>query len=160
MGEPVIIRSRKYDGRISKSWQAELIEKSRDVLLFKGVFDFDVNHEKLGFIRRGTISYEYYWPEKWYNVFRFHQPEGELRGFYCNVAMPPRFGDEEMDYIDLDLDILANPDLSYELLDMDEFEEHTTEFGYPAEVVEKAMSGLSELIGLIENRQFPFNHKI
>jgi protein associated with RNAse G/E len=157
--EPINIISRKFDGRISKSWQAELIERRDDLLIVKGLFDLDVNHRKLGFIKRGTVSYEFYWPERWYNVFRFHEPEGNLRSYYCNIATPPTFENGTLDYIDLDIDVLADPDLNYEVLDLEEFEERTVKLGYTNEILERSRRSLNELIALIENHQFPFDYK-
>lgn len=160
MARTITINSRKYDGRISKSWQAEAIEEGTELLLFKGEFEFPVDHPKLGFVRRGTMSYEYYWLDKWYNVFRFHEPDGKLRNFYCNVATPAVLSNEMLEYTDLDIDILADPELNYEILDLDEFEARTVEMSYPSDFVIKARSGLAELIYLIEHRQFPFNAEV
>lgn len=157
MIEIVTIKSLKFDGRISKSWQAELIDESEGLLQFKGVFEHEVDHRKLGLIKKGTVSFEYYWTDRWYNIFRFHEPDGVLRNFYCNVAMPPVLSGDVLEYVDLDLDILADANLNYEILDLDEFEGRRVELNYPAEVVEKARRGLSELIELIENRSFPFD---
>ncbi|MGH9819938.1 MAG: DUF402 domain-containing protein, partial [Pyrinomonadaceae bacterium] len=129
MDDPILVKSRKFDGRISKSWHVKLIERQGDLLICRGIFDLDVDHRKLGFIRRGTISYEFYWLDKWFNVFRFHHPDGGLRGYYCNVAMPPTFENGRLEYIDLDIDVIADRDLKHETLDLDEFEEHTLRFG-------------------------------
>ena len=153
----VNIHSRKYDGRIGKSWKAELVERTDDLLLFKGIFEFDVDHRKLGFIRRGTVSYEYYWLEKWYNIFRFHEPDGLLRNFYCNVSTPPTFSQGTLEYVDLDIDVLVDPNLNYEVLDLDEFEERTVGMGYPDDLVKDAHLSLATLIELIESRKFPFD---
>lgn len=157
MGENITIHSRKFDGRISKSWKAELIERGDDLVVVKGVFDIDVDHRKLGFIGRGTVSYEFYWLDRWYNVFRFHEPEGALRSYYCNVTTPPVLSGSTLEYVDLDIDVLADHEFNYEILDMDEFEERTAELGYTKNIVEGAMKSLSELIELIEKRQFPFD---
>lgn len=157
MGKEVLINSKKFDGRISKSWSAELVGETSELLEFKGVFEFDVDHRKLGFIKKGTVSYEYYWRERWYNIFRFHEPDGRLRNFYCNVAAPPTFTDGVLEYVDLDLDILADPELNFEVLDLDEFDERKVKMKYPDELVENAQQGLKDLIQLIEKREFPFD---
>ena len=65
--------------------------------MFLGVFDLEVEHPDLGIIRRGTVSYEYYWLDQWYNVFRFENPDGPLRNYYCNVNMPPVFANNVLD---------------------------------------------------------------
>ena len=157
MADVVNIYSRKYDGRISKSWQAELVERTDGLLLLKGTFEFEVDHRKLGFIRQGTISYEYYWPKKWYNIFRFHEPEGLLRNFYCNVSTPPTFSPGTLEYVDLDIDVLVDPKLNYQVVDLDEFEERRFQMNYPEDLVKNAHRGLAELIELIESRKFPFD---
>lgn len=154
----ITINSRKYDGSIHRTWKAELIEENSDFYIFLGVFDFEVKHPNLGVIRRNTISYEYYWKEKWFNVFRFHEPEGDLRNFYCNVNQPPVLQDGVLDYIDLDIDLLVWKSSSYEILDMDEFEENISNYKYPVEVQDMAYSSLGDLIAMIENCVFPFDY--
>ena len=134
------------------------MESSNGVIVAKGVFDLDVDHKKLGFIRRGTVSYEFYWPDRWYNVFRFHEPEGDLRGFYCNFATPAVVRDRVLDYIDLDIDVLADSELNYEVLDLDEFAERTIRYGYTEEILERSTKTVDDLIRLIEKREFPFDH--
>src|SRR5215218_7367004 len=126
--QSITINSRKFDGYIDKSWQAELVEETDKILIFAGIFDKEISHTHLGVIRRGTISYEYYWKYKWFNIFRFHEPEGQLRNFYCNVNMPPQFQNNVLDYIDLDVDVVVWKDLSHEILDLDEFELHAAKF--------------------------------
>lgn len=158
MSRPIVVNSRKFDGRIAKSWEADLIERRDDVLILKGVFDSDIDHKKLGFIKHGTVSYEFYWADRWYNVFRFHEPDGHLRSYYCNVATPSVFENGKLDYIDLDIDVLADASLRYEILDLDEFEERAVEMNYPKEILDRSKSSLDELITLIESRQFPFDY--
>ena len=153
----VTINSRKYDRTICRTWRAELIERVRSLLVFAGEFDLDVDHADLGFIPRGTVSYEYYWLDRWYNVFRFLLPDGGLRNYYCNVNMPPTFENGVLDYVDLDIDVLVWPDGSHQVLDMDEFEENAVLFGYSNDVRTNAIDSLSKLISLKECGKFPFD---
>lgn len=156
----VTINSRKYDQSIRRSWNAELIEREDSLLVLVGEFDRDIEHADLGFIRRGTVSYEYYWLDRWYNIFRFLTPVGNLRNYYCNVNMPPRFENGILDYVDLDIDVLVWPDGSHNVLDMDEFEANAALFAYPAEVRANAIDSLAELIAIKEGRKFPFDADI
>jgi protein associated with RNAse G/E len=160
MSKPVlqtIINSRKFDGQIHRSWKADFIEKRDSLLIFVGEFEKEVRHSKLGVIRRGTISYEYYWLDRWYNIFKFHEPEGQLRNFYCNVNMPPQFENNVLDYVDLEIDVLVSSNFIIEVLDLDEFEENSQLFGYPESLKTKAFQTLDELLKLIEVRAFPFS---
>ena len=152
------IISRKYNGEIHRQWRAELIEESDSLLTFVGEFEDEVSHPLLGVIRRGTVSYEFYWLDRGYNVFRFHEPEGALRNFYCNLNLPPVCADGVLDYVDLDVDVLVNADFSYQVLDLDEFAEHSKLFDYPQQIHSSVAENLRELLNLIERRLFPFNY--
>jgi protein associated with RNAse G/E len=155
----VTINSRKFDGKIRRSWKCELLEETSDYWLFVGEFAEEIRHSKLDVIRRGTVSYEYYWKETWFNVFRFHEPEGDFKFFYCNLNLPPKFEQNILDYVDLDIDVLVHSDYSFEILDEDEFCENADFFQYPKDLILKTYICLKELLSKIERRQFPFNCK-
>lgn len=154
---PVTINSRKYDLSIRRSWQAELIEHTDNLLVFVGEFDRDIDHADLGFIPRGTVSHEYYWLDRWYNVFRFVLPDGSLRNYYCNIAMPATFKDGVLDYVDLDIDVVVWSDFRHEILDLEDFEKNGIRYNYPTRITEKAQQSIAELIGAIERRDSPFD---
>lgn len=151
----ITVNSRKYDGTIRRSWSCELIEQEGSLLTFVGEFDTTVDHPDLGRIEKGTTSYEYYWLDRWYSIFRFHEPSGGLRNFYCNINMPPRFSGEVLDYVDLDIDVLIWPDLRYDVLDRDDYETNAKRFGYSKHVNEKVEEALNELLKMIETRNLP-----
>ena len=153
----ITVNSRKYDGSIRRSWHCEYVSREGPLLTFSGVFDQDVEHSDLGFIKKGTISHEYYWLDRWYNVFRFYESDGTFRNYYCNINMPPTFGDGVLDYVDLDLDVIVDKDYCYQILDREDFAKNTVIFSYPEDITAKAEQTLDELIKLIETRHFPFD---
>ena len=130
MNEQITINSRKFDGKIHRSWKCKLVERKDSLLVFVGEFEEEVSHPKLGLIRRGTVSYEYYWLDRWFNIFRFHEPDGRLRNFYCNINAPPEFDGTTLHFIDLDVDILVSPNMSFQVLDEDEFNVNALRFNY------------------------------
>jgi protein associated with RNAse G/E len=151
----ITVNSRKYDGSIRRTWTCELLERDGSLLRMVGEFDTDVMHTDLGHIKKGTLSYEYYWLDRWYNIFRFHEPSGKLRNFYCNINMPPAFENGVLDYVDLDIDVLIQSDLSFTVLDREDFEESAEAFDYPQQLRTKVERTLDELVGFIENRHVP-----
>ena len=155
MDQRVTINSRKYDGSVRRNWHCRLLETNGTQLVFLGIFEAEVSHPDLGLIRRGTLSYEYYWTDRWYNIFRFHEPNGSLRNYYCNINMPPKFSGDVLDYVDLDIDVLVWPDLSYAVLDEDEFEENAKFFNYPQTVIDQAHRALAEVVDLITSGKLP-----
>jgi protein associated with RNAse G/E len=120
-------------------------------------FDKEIIHDLIGTIASGTISTEYYWLDRWFNVFRFAEPDGRLQRYYCNINVPPAFDGEILTYIDLDIDLLVQPDLSYRVLDREDFESNAALFSYSDELRQNVERGLNEVIALIESREFPFS---
>ena len=147
----------KYGELEHRRWSAQLLRQEGSLIVLDAVFDREIEHDLLGTISQGTLSLEYYWLDRWYNVFRFLEPHGQLRNFYCNVNQPPVFDGIVLSYVDLDIDVLVEPDFSFKVLDLEEFERNAIQYGYPAELQLSARSALDELVGLIETRAFPFD---
>jgi protein associated with RNAse G/E len=155
--EPIIVRVLKYDGVEYRRWHARIARREGSLIALDAAFEFDVQHHLLGDIPRGTRTIEYYWLDRWYNVFQFLETDGSTRLYYCNINMPPTLAGGVLSYIDLDIDVLVQPDWSYEVLDKDEFEQNAEAFGYPPETVTAAHAAVRELVNLIETRHFPFS---
>jgi uncharacterized protein len=151
----ITINSRAYDGTIKRSWKADLLEYRDSLLVLVGRFDMAVEHSDLGYIKNGTVSYEYYWLDRWYNVFRFHEPSGELKNYYFNINMPPEFADDVLDYVDLDIDVLVQPDCTYSVLDREDYERNSVVFGYSDDLKVKVEETLGALLQSIEERKVP-----
>lgn len=154
--QQVIVSACKYDGAEHRRWPARIMSFEDDLIILDAKFAEDIQHQLLGLVARGTISIEYYWLNRWYNIFRFLNPNGELRSFYCNVNIPPVFDGRVLSYIDLDIDILVAPDMSYQIVDEDEFALNAAKYDYPEHIRSRAYQALQELVNLIEKRGFPF----
>lgn len=147
----------KYDSAEHRRWPAFMVKRDDPLLVLDAVFNEEIEHELLGKIASGTISTEYYWLDRWYNIFRFSDRTGTFRNFYCNVSLPPVFDGQVLSYVDLDIDVLVKPDFSYQVLDLEDFEENARAYDYPLDVRENAHRALAELMRLIETRSFPFD---
>jgi protein associated with RNAse G/E len=155
--QTITIQTFKYDGSRHRRWSASLLSQENDLLVLDACFNEEIRHDLLGTIEAGTISLEYYWFDRWYNVFRFSDPLGTLRNFYCNINVPPAFDGKTLSYVDLDIDVLVEADFSYRVLDLDEFEQNSARYKYPDDIKQNAKRGLADLVNLIEAREFPFN---
>ena len=157
-GEEITVRSFKHGGRPHRSWRARLETREGSLIVLDAFFAEEVRHPTLGTIEAGTPSKEYFWTDRWYSVFRFGAPDGGgLLNFYCNVNTPARLEAGALYFTDLDIDVLVRPDLSYSILDEDEFEIHAELYSYPPEYRERAREALEEIASLVENRKFPFD---
>jgi protein associated with RNAse G/E len=152
----VLVRAHKFAGSNYRSWAARLLAQEGPLIILEATFAEKVHHDLLGIIAEGTVSREYYWLDRWYNVFRFSGPGGELRNYYCNVNFPPEFDGQVLSYVDLDIDLLVNADYSYSVLDEDEFELNATTYGYSDQLRHNVRTAVDQLKELIESRSFPF----
>jgi len=148
----VTVEALNFDLSLRKSWPARLVESRDDRIVLLGEFDRDIDHPELGLIRRGTRSREFFFADRWYNIFEFIESSGEPRNFYCNIAMPPTFEDSILRYVDLDIDVSVPPDGTVNVLDLDEFYHNAERFSYSEDVKQHADAALRELLELIERR--------
>ena len=159
-GDQITVCVLKHDGTEYRRWSGQLAKREGSLIILQAEFEEEVKHQLLGTIPRGTRTIEYYWLDRWYNIFQFLGSAGQTRLFYCNVGRPPVLTAETLSYVDLDIDVLVEADLSYQVLDLEEFEASAVQFGYSGEVRSKAQAALNELIKMIGIRQFPFDNAV
>src|ERR1043166_4254103 len=152
----LVVRVLKHDGSEYRRWRGRIAKQDGSLIVLEAEFDVDVSHHLLGEIKRGTRLIEYYWLDRWYNVFRFLRDDGATRLYYCNVNTPPAVDGQYLTYIDLDIDVIVRPEYSSEVLDLDEFKANSQRYEYSAEEKANAGRAVEELTGMIELRQFPF----
>jgi protein associated with RNAse G/E len=157
MTADITVRVLKYDGAEYRRWNARVKSRDDALIILDAEFEEEVRHDSLGTIPKGTRTIEYYWLDCWHNIFQFLKADGSTRVWYCNVNTPPQFSGNVLSYIDLDIDILVQPDLSYQVMDLDEFEVNAKHYGYSDEVSSRALRSVDELVSMIDTRQFPFS---
>lgn len=156
LGDEIIVNSRRFDKSLKKSWNCRVTDIQSSALTLVGEFAEEVTHPDLGTIEAGTVSTEYFWLGRWYNIFRFERPDGTLRNWYCNICMPPTFGVNVLDYVDLDIDVVIWPVGRVEVLDEDEYTRNRLRFAYPLEVQEMTNLALQQVLERHERKEFPF----
>jgi protein associated with RNAse G/E len=146
---PLVVQKLMYDGSKSYRWVGQEIQRDADHLFFTAVFDRQ--GRDLGYVtfNKGDVFYEWYYFDRWYNVFQIYSESGELKGWYCNVTKPAQVQDDELTFVDLALDLWVWPDQRYLVLDEDEFTE-LAESTYTPEDVGLARAAIAELIRLTE----------
>ena len=152
----IIVRVLKYNGTEYRRWEARIESCDDSLVVLDAEFEYAVRHEVFGEIPRGTRTAEYYWFNRWYNIFRFLKNDSSTRLWYCNISTPPKLENGVLSYIDLDMDILVQADFTYQVLDIEEFEQNAKLFGYPDEVRREVQRAIADVSSLIEARQFPF----
>ena len=152
----ITVRVLKHDGAEYRCWRANLSHREGSLIVLDAEFDVDVSHPILGEIKQHTRTVEYYWLDRWFNIFRFLNEDGSTRLWYCNINTPPDLIDNTLTYVDLDIDIVVQTDFAVQVLDTDEFETNAAAYGYSDEEKRQAHKAVDEVISIIESRQFPF----
>lgn len=98
---------------------------------------------------------EYYYTDRWFNIFDIANAAGIRKGWYCNVAEPAEISTDSIKQIDLILDVWVNLQGVPLMLDEDEFAADTT---LSEKQREGAQQGLQALLQILAARQDVFSH--
>jgi predicted RNA-binding protein associated with RNAse of E/G family len=72
--------------------------------------------------RRGDTFIEWYYSDRWYNVFELYDvDDGRHKGWYCNITRPALISEDLIRADDLALDVFVSPEGEITLADEDEF---------------------------------------
>lgn len=144
------------DGTRKRSWSCTVLQADEGSLILEGVFEHDVEHRDLGVIARGTRSVEYFPAGKWFSVFIFYRPDGQLRNFYCNICLPIKVIEDRIEMVDLDIDIVVWPDGRVQVLDEDDYAENVARLFFSESIQLGVNDAVSELMELISTRSWIF----
>lgn len=92
----------------------------------------------------------------WIAAFYTAETPGRDGHVYIDVTDQPRRDGDVVRAIDLDLDVIRLPDGEVILDDEDEFKEHCTLFGYPADTISTCEATARDLLAAVTNRDEPF----
>ncbi|RKD21140.1 hypothetical protein BEP19_15170 [Ammoniphilus oxalaticus] len=91
---------------------------------------------------------------QWFNTIAMIRDDGTH--YYCNIGSPFSLRNDVLSYIDYDLDVKIYPDLSYVVLDQEEFTLHSQQMNYPAEVTAQVNRAVEEVITWIQEKRGAF----
>lgn len=101
----------------------------------------------------GDRFIEWFYSNRWYNIFEVHTAGNALKGWYCNVAEPATITESTVACRDLLLDLWVAPDGKTHVLDEDEFAADTH---LDAATRAAALRALADLIERVRTRAAPF----
>ncbi|MDH3606239.1 MAG: YgaC family protein [Acidimicrobiia bacterium] len=95
-------------------------------------------------------------PGQWWTMF-FNGDHSDDFRIYIDVITPGKWVSEDrVEMVDLDLDVVLHHDGTVELLDEDEFLDHSQLFSYPDSLIDGARATAAELMLKVESRAEPF----
>lgn len=140
-------------GETKIQYQGEIVERLSNGVVIQAYWKHPT--KDLGYIRfePGDRFIEYYYTNRWFNIFDISATDGKRKGWYCNVAEPAFIHDDHIEQVDLLLDVWVDPVGRHLLLDEDEFEADTT---LNQNQRRGARQGLRDLLQMIAAQAEPF----
>jgi uncharacterized protein len=124
MKQAVRVQKKNPAGEVTYEYEGVLLSRDEHVIKIEALFDrSDMPFMDVVF-RNGDRFVEYYYTDRWYNIFAIHDREDDrVKGWYCNIGMPAVFEEGIVSYVDLALDLWVSLDGIQTVLDEDEFED-------------------------------------
>ncbi|HEX2924100.1 MAG TPA: DUF402 domain-containing protein [Chloroflexota bacterium] len=151
----ILVRKLNYEGCETWRWTGRLVEQVDGVTVIDAIFN--APPRDLGYMTLETtdLFHEFYYADRWFNIFQVFKDDGTLKGWYCNVTKPAVIADGEIDFVDMALDVFVYPDGRTLVLDEDEFEEKRQAI-YSAEDARLAREAVRQLLDMAQRRVRPF----
>jgi protein associated with RNAse G/E len=146
------VQKKNPAGEVTYEYEGVMLRRDEHSIVLEALFDrADMSFMDVTF-KTGDRFVEYYYSDRWYNIFAIHDREdGKIKGWYCNVGKPAVIEDGAVSYVDLALDLWVSVDGKQTVLDEDEFEELQID----EELRSNALNGLNELKELFLNNKPP-----
>ena len=146
----ITVQKKNPAGEVTYEYQGLLLSQEQNTVVLEALFDRDDMPFMDVVFKRGDRFVEYYYTDRWYNIFVIHdRDDGHIKGWYCNIGKPAVFEDSTVSYIDLALDLWVSTSGEQTVLDEEEFE--------ALELNDELRSGARK--GLEELRQLFLNDK-
>ncbi len=155
IGAKIEIQSYKHNGTLHRVWEESTVlsANSREVVCGNDRIFVTESDGRQWRTREPAICY--FSAKHWFNVIGMIRDDGIY--YYCNMGTPFTWDREALKYIDYDLDVKVFPDMTYEVLDEDEYEEHAKLMKYPQVLDTILQNNLSEIKSWINQRKGPFS---
>ncbi len=158
VNEDIQIQSYKHDQSLHRIWEKATVLFSDDkttIVVNKRTKVIEANGR---FWHTREPSVTWFFKDRWFNIIGIIKKDGIA--YYCNIASPYLIDEEALKYIDYDLDVKVLCDLSYNILDRNEYNKHQESMKYSEELKVILEEELLKLIQMIQKKEGPFNNEV
>lgn len=153
VGDEVWIRVYKADGYPYRWWRSTVEEIRPDCIITHRDVGTPVFHDEQKFgqpvFNSRWIVRDYYWPGRRYDLLEVYAPDGRLEELYADITSPIEIVDDEIRYIDHELDVQMLAGGKPLIIDQDEFAEAAVTFGYSEAFVYESYALAEQLVELL-----------
>jgi len=96
-------------------------------------------------------------PGDWFSIWVSWRPDGSHYGWYVNLQRPYRHTSIGIEAMDLMLDVVVEPDLSWRWKDAEQFDDLVARSVFDSETASTVRKAATSVIARVEARQPPFD---
>lgn len=155
-----MVRKLKYDGTVRSEWEGEVVAVEQSEWLV--VLHHPAEHRKWQDGERvqvDRVMVHCLSQVRPISILLTFDEFGRFSDAKCDAALPAVAIDSHIDFVDLDLDIIVNTDLSYYVQDYVELALNRQTMRIPDTVIQQAQDAIDLAKTMVEERAFPFNHQ-
>jgi predicted RNA-binding protein associated with RNAse of E/G family len=151
----VTVRKLDHNGQQVFAYPGRVLRRESAAIVLRTTWNRDPLDVGYVLLEPDDFWTEYFFADRWYNIFEIHGGDGRLKGWYCNITRPARIDAREVAAEDLALDLWVAPDGECRVLDEDEFA------ALPLTPVEReaAQQALAELQAMVKQQVPPFDRR-
>jgi hypothetical protein len=149
----MIVRKLDTRGAVALTYEGTLAERWADGVRINARWERAPLPLSYTTFEPGDHFVEWYFTDRWYNIFAISSTSGTFKGWYCNITEPAQITGRVISCRDLLLDLWVWPDGRWLVLDEDEFAADTT---LDPATRARACAALAELQELVRRREPPF----
>jgi len=153
-GSNIRIESYKHDHSLHRIWDKTTLIHTSDAVVIGGNDRVKVTEADGREWRTREPAICTFGRGQWFNTIAMIRDDGIY--YYCNIGSPFSMKGQLLSYIDYDLDVKVYPDMTFSILDEEEFLLHSKQMNYPPFVVERVQSALREVVDWVRARRGPF----
>jgi protein associated with RNAse G/E len=152
----IAVNSTKYDGSLHYLFEAEVVGESEGFLAL-----YVAPGQNMDSYRGSMTTKEHFlmlwWRDRLFELEVVWNRTWRPRMHYVNIGRGFEWYDNQLRWVDLDLDLIWRANATSVVIDdEDEFEEHRVAFGYPDQLVKEAWAAVDEVQGLFAARAAPY----
>lgn len=158
LGKRVIIHAYKYNGWLYRSWEFPFVVDKNDEFYVLGGDDVQIFTAEFNSKRcfKSNLKHKTFWiflKNKWFNVVVTVLPDNKIN-FYINISSKFIYEEGAFKYFDFDLDFKIFNDGNWCEVDINEFNEGITRYGYDEKLIKIIHEAEQEVKQLIEDGYF------
>lgn len=153
MRNPVETRKLKFDGSTKPSWHGDLVDAVEDrwLVVFFEAPAYGIRGEAVAY------ALQFYGMRQPLSILVCFDGAGNVMEWQCDAGLPARISGRVIEFTDLDLDVMVNPDGTYYVRDVEDFEARSAAIGYTEEARQAAWKGVALALLLVKRKRYPFD---